>query len=459
MAQIVTVNVSQQLGATPNQFQRKGAIASVGGTTLTAGSSLLLTQAKDLTTNLAGSVAITTATWASGVVTLATATPHGLTSGDLVTVAGYTNTYAGYNVNGAVATVTGASGLTYPVVTSLPTPAVGSGVLTDQDVAQLVSEVTTFFAQGTGLGVYVLELGHGTIPTSVAALAAYITANPAGSSGSFYRYLVPRLWDADSTFQALVAQYSATTAKTYFDVTAQVSTYANFTAKSVGMMIEAPTIPATEFSMASRFWKELSYDPNPSNQVTPLQYSYLQAVTPYPITGSQSATFGAGNLDYVTTAAEGGISNKMLALGKMADGNPFNYWYSVDWMQLTADLRISNAIINGSNNPLAPLFYDQNGINQLSTVVQGVAASAIANGLAVGPVSAYTMTAAAFAAFLASGTAPVGVLVNAVPFVSYVRLNPSDYPIGNYGGLSMAYTPARGFSTIVFNIAVSNFIP
>ena len=53
----------------------------------------------------------------------------------------------------------------------------------------------------------------------------------------------------------------------------------------------------------------------------------------------------------------------------------------------------------------------------------------------------------------------MGVLVNAVPFASFVALNPSDYPIGLYSGLSISYTPARGFQNIVFNVNVSNFIP
>lgn len=449
---IVTVNVNQQVGAAPSILQRTGAIISTGGTSLASNASSLLTQASDLTALLAAAVVNSTLTWSGSVVTVATATPHGYTTGDLITISGVTP--SAYNGTYAI-TVTGASGYTYALVSN-PGSETVPGVSTDADVAELVAEVTTFFAQGSSVSVYVLELGHGTVANGVVALAAYITANP----GAYYAFLVPRLWDADSTFVTLVGLYTATTAKLYFYVTATLSTYASFIGKkSVRMVIEAAGIPATEFTCAAFFWRSLNPNPSPTNQVGPDQYGYLQGVTVYPATVTQKATFATARLDYATSAAEGGISNKMVALGVFCDGNPFNYWYSVDWMQINVDLQISNAIINGANNPLAPLYYDQAGIRQLYTVAQRVAASAVANGLAVGPVTGYELTAANFTTLLGSGLAPVGVLVNAVPFVSYVDLNPSDYPIGLYGGLALSYTPARGFSNIVFNVNVSNFIP
>lgn len=454
---IVTVNVTQNVGSTPSQLQRTGALISTGGTSLAANASSLLTQLSDLTPLLAGAVAITSATETSTTITITTTTPHGYTSGDSVTIAGFTT--PGYNGT-QVITVTGASTFTYTGASSLTTPAVGTGVATDADVAQLVAMATTFFAQGSNVAVYVLELGHGTITAGIAALAAYLTANPL----KYYRYLIPRGWDADSTFVTLVGLYNSTTAKVYFHVTATLSTYSSFTlanGKSVLMTIEAAGIPATEFTSAALMWVALNYNPSSTNQVTPFCFSFLAngSCTPYPVTSTQAATFKTANLNYVTTGAEGGISNLILVNGTQADGNPLNYWYSVDWFQINGAQTLAAAVINGSNNPLAPLYYDQPGINSLETKMNGTAAQGVSYGLAVGPVTSYQLTAAQFAALLGSGSAPLGVLVNAVPFVSYVALNPNDYPIGKYTGISISYTPARGFQSITFNIAVSNFIP
>lgn len=452
MTQIVTLNVNTQVAPAPSNLQRTGAIISVGGTTLTQYAKSLLTQASDLTSILAGAVSVSTAVWASSVVTVATATPHGFTTGDVITHSGFTP--VGFNITVPI-TVTGASGYTYPLV-STPGSLVTAGVATDADVAELLSQVGTFFAQGSSASVYVLELGHGTTTVEIAALATYLTAN----QNAFYGYLVPREWAADATLPTLCQLYVSNTSKVYFDVTATLSTYSALASiKSVRLMIEAPSIPATEFSAAARFYSVLNENPSPTNQVAPFAFRFQFGVTAYPATTTQQATFKAANLDYITTGAEGGISNKILALGVNADGNPINYWYSVDAMQINIDQAIANEIINGSNNPQAPLYYDQPGVNRLNNRSTQVATSQVANGLAVGPVIQYNLTAAQFAALLTSPTVPIGVLVNAVPFASYVALNPGDYPIGKYAGLSISYTPARGFTSIIFNINVSNFVP
>jgi hypothetical protein len=48
------------------------------------------------------------------------------------------------------------------------------------------------------------------------------------------------------------------------------------------------------------------------------------------------------------------------------------------------------------------------------------------------------------------------VVVNAVPFTTWVGSNPSTYAEGIYGGLTCLYTPARGFEQILFNLNVSD---
>lgn len=454
MTQIVQVNVSQTIAPAPNKLQRTGAFISQGGTNLPPNSKSLLTQLSDLTPLLAASQAITSLVWATNVVTVTTTAPHGYPNGDLLqlTIAGATP--AGFNGT-FMATVTGASTFTYPLTTS-PGTATVMGTVTDADVAQLTAMTTTYFAQGNGNPVYVLELGAGTAAEGVTALTAYITNTP----NFFYSYLVPRGWDAEPTYVAMVANYESTSAKVYFFTTATLTSYASFTAlmKCTFMLIEAPIIPSKEFSLAAAFWVTLNYNPSPANQVTPLCFSYLVGVTPYPVSGPQAATFKAANLGYVTTGAEGGISNAMLVWGHMADGNPFNYWYSVDWAQINLDLNLSNEIINGSNNPINPLYYNQQGIDRLQARARKTMASAVSYGLALGNVITTELDQTAFVAALDAGTYAGNVVINAIPFANYNSLNPSDYAIGKYAGLSAVYTPARGFEQIIFNLNVTNFV-
>jgi hypothetical protein len=105
----------------------------------------------------------------------------------------------------------------------------------------------------------------------------------------------------------------------------------------------------------------------------------------------------------------------------------------VDWLSINVALSLSAAIINGSNTPQNPLYYNQNGINTLQKTAQATVNNGIAFGLILSPAS-----------------------VNATPFITYVNEHPGDYAIGEYNGLSCTFVPLRGFSQITIYLTASN---
>lgn len=245
MPSIVTVNVTQTVGPTPATLQSSGALISQGATNTSPGTASLLTQLSDLTPLLQTSKAITSMSWSSSVVTGTVSGGHGYTVGDTlpVTIAGVSP--SGYNGNYTI-TVTSSTQFTY-VLAANPGTVTVQGTVIVQDEAELYSMATTFFAQGNGQSVYVLELGPGNANDGVAALQAYITANPnsnytPGASGYFYAYLVPREWDGNSNFLAMLANYESTTAKTYFFITTNLTNYTLYSnlMKCAYTLIEAP---------------------------------------------------------------------------------------------------------------------------------------------------------------------------------------------------------------------------
>jgi hypothetical protein len=217
---------------------------------------------------------------------------------------------------------------------------------------------------------------------------------------------------------------------------------------------------AGEFSHAADFYVALNYAPSATNKVSPFAFSFLNDVTPFPTFGNSAliSTLKTGNINYVSTGAEGGISDTMLVWGHTMDGRPFNYWYSVDWMQITVDQAVANAVINGSNIPANPLYYDQNGIDRLENVAASVGAQGVSFGLAVGRVVQLGLDDVTFNTNLNNELYAGNVVINAIPFATYVRANPGDYKVGKYAGLTMVYTPQRGFEAIVFNIVVTDFV-
>lgn len=454
---IVTVNVSVTNPPAPNTLQRTGAFISQGATTLTAETTHLLTTLADLTSILTGAKALSSLAWAVSVVTATTSSPHGYTNGDTITLTIAGAAPAGYNGT-FPCTITGASTFTYPLVSD-PGAETLPGTYLPEDVAELVAMATTYFAQGTGNSVYVLELGAGTPAEGVTGLTTYMTNYP----NAFYNYLVPRSWAGEASFVTYCATFTANTAKQYFTVTMTDSNYTSFAAtKSVMGWIESPNgVPVTEFTAAADFYVTLNYNPSSVNKVPPNSFAFLQGVTPFPTTGAGIATklaaYKAAGVNVVATAAEGGLSNSMVKWGTMMDLTPFNVWYSIDWVQINLDLAISNEVINGSNTSVNPLYYDQPGINQLQARGASTLTSAISFGLAVGQLVETQLAQADFLANFNASLYNGQTVINAEPFTVYTAENPNDYPQGKYGGLTAIYTPQRGFTQIVFNLDAINF--
>ena len=552
MPNIVQILVSQTVAPTPNTLQQFGALVSQGATITSQYTSSLLTQLSDLTPLLKGTAAITSLTFATNVVTVTTAAPHGFTNGDTIylTIAGVTPT--GYNGT-FLCTITGASTFTYPMLGSSPGTMTVAGVYTPEDVGELLSMATTFFAQGSQQAVYVLELGVGSVNEGVASLSAYLTANPntaytPGATGYYYAYLVPRTWDGNTNFLTLIQSYESLSARTYFFVTTTLATYASYTAlmKCVRALIESPAmgvwsanalaaisysagqvtattttahgvavgqwfqitgvtptgyngwwqaqqgttgttlvynvsaslgaesvlgslvasyyanagITSTEFTAAAPFYNLIKQSPSTTNKVTPFAFDFWYGVTPFPTRGTSAllSTLKTSNITVCGTGAEGGISNTIDLWGTTLDGNDMSYWYSVDWIQVNGDLDVANEVINGSNNPINPLYYNQPGINRLQARLAATVSRGVTYGLVLGLPVQTGLDGPVLSANLAANDYVGKSVVNAVPFLTYSVENPSDYKIGRYAGLSVAYVPARGFVAIVININVSSFV-
>jgi hypothetical protein len=194
--------------------------------------------------------------------------------------------------------------------------------------------------------------------------------------------------------------------------------------------------------------------------VPPFAFSYLYGVTPFPVKNNASllATLKAAAINVVGTGAEGGISNTILLWGTTMDGRSYNYWYSVDWAAINSDINLANAVINGSNTSIAPLYYNQQGINQLQAVVASTMQSAVTAGLAAGQVVLSNLNAFDFQTAINSGVYAGQIVVNAIPFIPYLTANPGDYKAEKYGGLSVQYIAQLGFISIVLNLIVTDFV-
>ena len=497
---IVTVHVSIVQAPTPINYQRTGAFVSFGATTTNPGDTNLLTQLSDLNQPPAGAPvatppilqgvqAVTSAIWAGGTVTITSTNPipNHPTIGDTIQMS--ISGFAPAAYNGVVtATVTAVNTFTYPVASN-PGATTTLGTYQSMGAVELSQMATTYFSQGNEVAVWVLELGYqNSYNNEVSALQTWLTNNPL----TIYGFLMPRRFGSDPTilglvqtptpFTNLLKQYENPEAMEYFWLTVTPSTMTNLfepnvspapgsTFKDVIQMVEAPVLtdptsfnladPNGEFTMAAMFYNALQYRPSNTNRIAPMAFKYLYGVTEYPQknNGPLLRSFKDYWTNYVSTGAEGGISFTMVYQGVTLDGEDyFNWWYTIDWVQIEINLNLSNAIINGSNNPLAPLYYNQDGINYLETVLYSTMQSAQVFGMVLGKIEMTQYDGPDLSAAIYGGQFAGKCDVNAVPFLNYTLANPGDYKIGEYDGLSTLFIPARGFIHILVNVVASNLI-
>jgi hypothetical protein len=483
---IVTVHVSIVEAPTPINYQRTGAFVSFGATTMVSGDTELLTQFSDLGQWLRIPQPVNSAAWAGGTVTVQTTSPiPNVTVGDTVKMVLSGFSPAPYNGLFTV-TITANNGFTYGVATN-PGAATTLGTYQFESSVELSQMATTYFGQGNEIAVWILELGYsGTIANKVIAFQNWLTQNPK----TIYGFLMPREFGSDpaalppwagppaappsiTTWMNLLKQYQAPETMEYFWLTVTPNTMQTLgpTYKDVIQVVEAPSLTDPtqgniasvngEFTMAAMFYNALQFRPSNTNRIAPMAFRFLYGVTQYPQknNGPLLVSFKSHNTNYVSTGAEGGIAFTMVYEGVTLDGHDyFNWWYTIDWVQIEINLNLSNAIINGSNNPLAPLYYNQDGINYLEVVLFDTMQSAQTFGMVLGKIEMTQLDGPDLTAAIYGGTFAAKCDVNAVPFLNYTLANPGDYKIGEYDGLSTLFIPARGFIHILVNVVASDLV-
>lgn len=471
---IVTVKVQTIQAPTPNTFQQTGCLVSFGATNIARNDAAELTQWSDLDDVLIGAQPAATVVWAAGLVTLTTAAPlaPAYAPGDrpMMTISGFVPT--AFNYTGPV-TIVDTATFTYPVATD-PGATTTVGTYMPQSAIELSQMSTTYFDQGNMTSVWVLELGYGaTSAANAAALQGWLNVNPKVFCG----YLLPRSVGANQTtieaFEPLFKQFQNPEAMTYFwlTVSANAINILDETYKCVIQMVEAPSVtdllktnatnPNGEFTMAAMFYNAMAFRPSQINRVAPMAFKYLYGVTAYPTknNGPLLSSFKASATNYVATGAEGGVSFNIVYEGVTRDGNDyFNWWWTIDWVQININLNLSNAIINGSNNPFAPLYYNQDGINFLETNLYNTMLSASTLGMVLGPITMTALNQPDLQNQILLGVFEGMCDVNGVQFVDYVNANPGHFKIGEYDGLSVLFIPARGFIHIMVSVTATNLV-
>lgn len=382
--------------------------------------------------------------------------------------------------------------------------------------AELQNMATTFFAQGTGVGLYVLELGYNAdIVTQINSLQTWITANP----GLFYGYLTPVNWDTLSEEVASVTitnggtGYTAAptvtfTAATGGGVTATGTATINSSGVVTAVTITnqgwypnqtAPTVtfsaPTSGTTATGTVNMENAQNVLAANYESPTGKTYFFATT----TVSGAPTYAANKAIFATIVAPTAPSTEFTAampfyqalVNNPSASNPlapmaYRYAYGVtNWPQSGQNANITNAlsayanlIISGAEGGISnsALFKGTTmdgtqfswwyGIDWFQIQVNQALAAAVLNGSNSNPPLLYNQnginTLGKIAQQVANSAVKFGcalsAVVTATPFGTYTTENPTNYQAGIYNGLSATVVGQNGFLTINFALDAVQFV-
>lgn len=372
---------------------------------------------------------------------------------------------------------------------------------------ELLHMATTFFAQGNSVGLYLLELGVGTVvDDEITALQTWITNNPS----VFYAYLVPATWDysTDAVGSVIITNggtgYTAVPTVTFSAPTS--GTTATGTAIIQNGIVVAVTItdpgngytaaPTVTFSAPTSGTTATgtanlasALDILASNYASPTGKTYfcvttssanvanysmqksVFAVVPAPT--APSTEFTAAAFFYQILVNNPNAANKLAPLS-------YRYLYGVTPWVPSGNQTTINAILTAYGNIVET--GAEGGISQAcifkGTTMDGAQfswwygidwvqiqekitlAAAVINGSNSNPPLLYDQHGVNTLQADAQNRANDGVtfgcalsaVVTATPFYEYTTENPGDYTAGIYNGLSCTVVGQNGFLTLTFNL-------
>ncbi|WP_320533665.1 hypothetical protein [Robbsia andropogonis] len=373
--------------------------------------------------------------------------------------------------------------------------------------AEVTKMATSFFAQGSSVGLYVLELGaQSSIEAEISALETWITEN----SGVFYAYLVPADWDYGSdevgsvTITSGGSGYTAAPTVTFSapsSGTAATGTAIIQNGAVTGVTITSPgtgytAAPTVTFSAPSSGTTATgtasmvsALEVMAANYESPngKTYFFVTATTAnLSLYSGNKAIFAlvnsptAASTEYQAAAAFYQWLVNSPSASNMLAPMAFRYLYSVTPWTLTGNKTTittilsdyGNVILTGAEGGISKsclfkgMLADGSqaswwyGIDWFQIQVKQALAAAVINGSNSNPPLLYNQaginTLLSVIQGIANSAVSFGcaesITVSATSFTDYTTANPSNYKAGIYGGFSATVVGQNGFLSITFNI-------
>lgn len=184
------------------------------------------------------------------------------------------------------------------------------------------------------------------------------------------------------------------------------------------------------------------FDLSSDNPSSPLNFKTISGVTPIPIPLPAKKLLIQNGITFADEMA----GQVVIMNGRQMDGKPWEYYYNYYHIEFELKKKLSLLILNGVNNPVSALKYDQDGIDTIKANILSVLESEVA----LGTLTAYGKS------WDSNTNSFVGQSeVTAPEFYSYIAANPENYANEIIGGFKMYLQIGKFVKQIEINVTKS----
>lgn len=165
------------------------------------------------------------------------------------------------------------------------------------------------------------------------------------------------------------------------------------------------------------------------------------AITPYSYQRAMKETLI--NTPYTFVDALAG--NNVILNARMRDGKPWEYYFFWYWVNYNVTNKITSVILNGQNNPVSAVRFDQNGIDTLHANIKSVLNNMVSMGVLTTFAQSFDQSTGSF-----TGEGDI-VCPN---YYTFIQTNPTDYENEILSGISCYLQIGKFVRQVQWNVTL-----
>lgn len=201
------------------------------------------------------------------------------------------------------------------------------------------------------------------------------------------------------------------------------------------------TIGQNLAALAAGMFASYKFDLSQTNPASPFNYKKLEGVKFKPLNSPLRQQMIQDSVNFVDQVS----TSICLLNGRYGDTYAIEYRYQWDLTSFQVETDLKALILNGVNNPLYVIKYNQDGIDILKSRVK----STLNGMIEIGAVTEY-------AASMNPGDGSLIDVgdINCIGFREYIQSNPDDYENEIYGGISFYLRIGRYIRQVILNVTL-----